>query len=204
MNPVACRGCDLLQRLPALAPGGKARCCRCNQLLAVHPSHTLDRSLALAIAAAIVVVIANVMPLMSLSVAGRTSTTTLIGGSDQMWLQESYVTAVMVAFCAVIAPALYVAFTLAVLLAVRRPPAPAWTGELMRWAGHLRPWSMNEVLLLGILVALTKIAELATVIPGIGMFAIGALVFLLPVACQHVRFARGVAAHRVGLAARPR
>ena len=180
MNPVACRGCDLLQRLPALAPGGTARCCRCNQLLAVHPSHTLDRSLALAIAAAIVVVIANVMPLMSLSAAGRTSTTTLIGGSYQMWLQESYVTAVMVAFCAVIAPALYVAFTLAVLLAIRRPPAPAWTGELMRWSGHLRPWSMNEVLLLGILVALTKIAELATVIPGIGMFATGALVFLLP------------------------
>ena len=180
MNPVACRGCDLLQRLPALAPGGKARCCRCNQLLAVHPSHTLDRSLALAIAAAIVVVIANVMPLMSLSAAGRTSTTTLIGGSYQMWLQESYVTAVMVAFCAVIAPALYVALTLAVLLAIRRPPAPAWTGELMRWSGHLRPWSMNEVLLLGILVALTKIAELATVIPGIGMFATGALVFLLP------------------------
>ena len=180
MNPVACRGCDLLQRLPALAPGGKARCCRCNQLLAVHPSHTLDRSLALAIAAAIVVVIANVMPLMSLSAAGRTSTTTLIGGSYQMWLQESYVTAVMVAFCAVIAPALYVALTLAVLLAIRRPPAPSWTGELMRWSGHLRPWSMNEVLLLGILVALTKIAELATVIPGIGMFATGALVFLLP------------------------
>jgi paraquat-inducible protein A len=180
VNPVACRGCDLLQRLPALAPGGKARCCRCNQLLAVHPSHTLDRSLALAIAAAIVVVIANVMPLMSLSAAGRTSTTTLIGGSYQMWLQESYVTAVMVAFCAVIAPALYVALTLAVLLAIRRPPAPAWTGELMRWSGHLRPWSMNEVLLLGILVALTKIAELATVIPGIGMFATGALVFLLP------------------------
>ena len=29
----------------------------------------------------------------------------------------------------------------------------------MRWADHLRPWSMNEVLLLGILVALTKIAR---------------------------------------------
>ncbi len=32
----------------------------------------------------------------------------------------------------------------------------------MRWVDRLRPWSMNEVLLLGILVALTKIAELAT------------------------------------------
>jgi len=67
-----------------------------------------------------------------------------------------------------------------VLLAVRRTPAPQWAGTLVRWAESLRPWSMNEVLLLGVLVALTKIAELATVIPGIGMYAVGTLVFLLP------------------------
>jgi paraquat-inducible protein A len=39
---------------------------------------------------------------------------------------------------------------------------------------------MNEVMLLGILVALIKIAELATVDPGIGMYAVGALVLLFP------------------------
>jgi len=38
--------------------------------------------------------------------------------------------------------------------------------------------SMNEVMILGILVALIKIAELATVEPGIGMYAVGALVGL--------------------------
>jgi paraquat-inducible protein A len=50
----------------------------------------------------------------------------------------------------------------------------------MRMADRLRPWSMNEVLLLGILVALTKIAELADVIPGEGLFAVVGLVVLLP------------------------
>ena len=39
---------------------------------------------------------------------------------------------------------------------------------------------MNEVLLLGMLVALTKIAQLATVVPGAGMYAVGTLVLLLP------------------------
>ena len=38
----------------------------------------------------------------------------------------------------------------------------------------MQPWSMNEVMLLGILVALIKIAQLADVIPGIGMYAVGA------------------------------
>jgi len=163
-----------------LHPGGKAYCGRCRQLLATHPHHALDRSLALAIACAIVVVVANVSPLMTLSAAGRSATTTLIGGAYEMWLQGSEVTAAIVGFCAVLAPALYVASMLCVLAAVQRAPAPSWAGTLMRFADRLRPWSMSEVLLLGILVALTKIAELATVEPGIGMFAVGALVLLLP------------------------
>jgi paraquat-inducible protein A len=44
----------------------------------------------------------------------------------------------------------------------------------------MNPWSMNEVMMLGILVALIKIAELATVIPGVGMYAVGVLILLLP------------------------
>jgi len=42
----------------------------------------------------------------------------------------------------------------------------------------MSPWSMNEVMILGILVALIKIAELATVEPGIALYALGALVVL--------------------------
>src|SRR4030095_7540095 len=68
---------------------------------------------------------------------------------------------------------------LTVLLAVRRPPAPRWVGELLRWAAFMQPWSMVEVMILGILIALIKIAELALVDPGIGMYAVGALVVLL-------------------------
>lgn len=180
MQHVACRGCDLLQRVPPLAPGAKARCVRCNQLVAYRAADPLDRPLALAIAAAITLVIANTSELMSLSAAGRVASTTLAGGSLAMWEQGNEVTAVVVGMCAVVAPIVYVALLLAVLIAVRRPPAPAWVGDLMRWVERVRPWSMNEVLLLGILVALTKIAQLATVSVGPGMFAVGALVLLLP------------------------
>jgi paraquat-inducible protein A len=67
-----------------------------------------------------------------------------------------------------------------VLIAVRRAPAPHWVAELMRWAEVMQPWSMNEVMLLGVLVSLTKIAELATVTPDLGMFALGGLIALLP------------------------
>jgi len=178
METVACPDCDLLQRIPPLPPRGKARCPRCGEILAVGPTDSLERALALTITAAIVFIVANTTPLMRISAVGRHASTTIVGGAYQMWAQGQVVTAMIVAFCAVLAPAAYILFMLTVLFAVRRPHVPQWVGELLRWADHMQPWSMNEVMMLGILVALIKIAELATVDPGIGMYAVGGLVVL--------------------------
>jgi len=179
MEAIACRDCDLLQNIPSLPPGGKARCARCGETLAERQADPLHRPLVFTIAATIAFIIANTMPLMGLSAVGREASTTIFGGALEMWDQGSQITAVAVAFCAVIAPAGHLAFLLTVLLAVRRPPAPRWVGEMLRTAHFFEPWSMTEVMMLGILVALFKIAQLATVIPGIGMFAAGAFIFLL-------------------------
>lgn len=175
----ACSHCDLLQRIPPLPLGAKARCVRCGETLASAPHDPIDRPLALALASAVVFVIANTTPLLGLSVAGRSASTTLLGGAQQMWLQGQPLTALVVALCSVVAPAIYIVFMLTVLLALRRPPAPHWVGVLLRWAQAVQPWSMNEVMMLGILVALVKIAELATVIPGVGMYSVFVLILLL-------------------------
>jgi paraquat-inducible protein A len=180
LETVACPACDLLQRIPPLPLRGKASCPRCGQTLASRPSDPLDRPLALTLAAGVALIVANTAPLMALSAVGRQASTSIIGGTLEMWAQGRELTAVIVAFCVVIAPASYILFMLTVLLAARRPPARHWIAELLRWADFMRPWSMIEVMILGILVALIKIAELATVIPGIGMYAVGALVVLLP------------------------
>ena len=180
METVACPECDLLQHLPELPSGGKARCPRCGWVVASRSADPLDRPLALTLTALIALIVANTAPLMDLSAVGLHASTTIIGGAYEMWVQGQEVTAVIVMFCAVIAPAGYLLFMLTVLLAVRRPPAPQWVGEMLRWADSMRPWSMNEVMLLGILVALIKIAELATVEAGAGMYAVGALVLLFP------------------------
>lgn len=180
METVACPDCDLLQNIPELPPGGKARCSRCACTIATRMAEPIDLPLALTVTAAIAFIIANTASLMSLSAVGRHASTTIIGGAYDMWFQGETITAVIVAFCAVIAPAGYILFMLTVLLAVRRPPAPQWVSEMLRGAEFMRLWSMNEVMMLGILVALIKIAELASVEAGIGMYAVGALVILFP------------------------
>ena len=177
---VACPDCDMLQQVPPLTPGAKARCAQCGYLLAKQPSASRDLTLALTVAALICFGIANAMPLMDLSVIGRSSSTTVAGGAYVMWFEGEPITAVLVAFCAVIAPGGYLLFMLALLLAARRSPIPQWVGELLRWANHFQIWSMLEVMMLGILVSLVKIAEVAAVAAGIGMYAVFALMVLIP------------------------
>ena len=180
METVACPDCDLLQNIPELPPGGKARCPRCGFTVASRSVNPVDLPLALTVTGLILLIVANTSPLMSLSAVGRYASTTIIGGAYEMWVEGQEITAAIVAFCAVIAPAGYILFMLTVLLAARRPPAPEWVGEMMRGAEFMQPWSMNEVMMLGILVALIKIAELASVEAGIGMYAVGGLVILFP------------------------
>lgn len=180
MELMACPGCDLLQRVPALSAGERAVCTRCAHALAKQTTNSLERCLALTVAAGILLLLANLTPLMTLVAVGRSSSTTILGGAFEMWREGQHITSVIVAFCAVIAPAGFVLGMLALLLAARRTPTPHWTAEVLRWTGYLQVWSLHEVMMLGILVALVKIAELADVNAGVGIFCIGALALLFP------------------------
>ncbi len=178
-NIIACPDCDLLQRVPELPDGAAAHCRRCDHTIALNRPESLENTLALTVAAAIAFLVANVSPLMELSVSGRQTHTTILGGAQEMWLRGEPLTAALVAFCTVFAPAVHISIMLTIILASRQTPIPSWVGKLLRWSEWHQTWAMVEVMMLGILVALIKIAEMATVIPGIGMFAAGALVLLV-------------------------
>jgi len=81
---IACHECDLLQRETALASGGTARCRRCGATLYRRPPASVDRSLALTLAAMVLFVVANTFPIVGLSVNGTLVETTLFGDLDQL------------------------------------------------------------------------------------------------------------------------
>ena len=200
----ACPDCDLLQQVPEPPPGARAACVRCGHVLRVGVVDGFDKPLALSVTTLIVLLIANLTPMMGLTVVGRHASTTIAGGCVDMWLAGERITAVVVAFCALIAPVAYILLIGVVLVLVRRPPAPTWAGEVLRWAQSMQPWAMLEVMMLGVLVALVKIAELATVQAGIGMYAIFAAMLLFPAIAasldperlwQRIRWADGELPH---------
>jgi paraquat-inducible protein A len=171
--------CDLLQRMPEIAAGGSARCPRCDRELRRRRNDSLNRTLALTVAAAVLYLIANSVPMLGLTIVGRAASTTVFGGALHLWDEGSATVAILVLFTAIIAPALQIGFMLAILIGSQREQPPRWVGSLLRHFPATRTWSMIEVMLLGVLVALIKIADYATVIPGVALFMLGGLVFLL-------------------------
>jgi paraquat-inducible protein A len=96
-----------------------------------------------------------------------------------LWRDGPRIVGVLVLLTAVVAPALQIAFMLGIVLGAERMRPPRWVATLLRHHPATRTWSMIEVMLLGVLVALIKIADYATVVPGVALFTLGALVFLL-------------------------
>jgi len=176
---IACPHCDLVQRLPHLAPGASARCPRCDRELWRRREDSLNRTLALTVAAAVLYVVANSVPMLGLTVVGRQAATTVLGGALHLWNNGPRIIAVLMLFTAIIAPALQIGFMLGIVLGALRERPPRWVASLLRHHPATRTWSMIEVMMLGVLVALIKIADYATVIPGMALFVLWVLVFLL-------------------------
>jgi paraquat-inducible protein A len=176
---VACPHCDLLQHMPEIMPGASVRCPRCDKELWRHREDSFNRTFALTLAALVLYIVANTVPMLGLNAVGHQASTTVVGGAEQLWNNGQQIVAVLVLFVAVISPALQIGFILLILIGCLGERTPFWVGMLLRHINLTRTWSMIEVMLLGVLVALTKIADYATVIPGIALFCLFALVFLL-------------------------
>jgi paraquat-inducible protein A len=181
-NLVACRECDLLQRKVPLDKGGTAHCARCGaELFRYHPEG-LDRTLALFIAAAIAFVIANIYPVMELDAKGMDTSATIFDTVRELYEHGMTSVAVLVFITAIVAPALELGLLIFMLATLRLGYVPRTLPFAFRIAHGTQQWGMLEVFLLGALVALVKLKDIATVIPDIALYATGVFVLLLAAA----------------------
>ncbi len=176
---IACHECDLLHRVKPLPEKTKARCTRCGSLLYVHYPETVDRTLACAITGLVLLVIANVYPFLSLESQGTVLETTLITGALILSEQNMAGLAMLVLFTSLLIPCVLLGALVYVLWPMKRGHRLPVSRRIFRLALTLRPWSMTEVFLLGILVSVVKLARMATIIPGTALFSFLALVFVL-------------------------
>jgi paraquat-inducible protein A len=176
---IVCEHCDALYRRRPLARGETARCRRCDAVLYRHQRLGVDAMLALSLAALVVMLIANVSPIVYVETGGVTDATTLWGAIVSSWHEHIGVVAVLAALTLFFFPLLQLlllAWVFAFLRAGRRPPGFVAAMLALR---RLHPWGMIEVLLLGLLVAVVKLSTVFEVAPGIGLWAFAVLTVLV-------------------------
>lgn len=157
----------------------RVRCVRCRAELYRTNDRRLDYAIALALTGLMLLILANVYPLVSLTVNGTTRVTTLIGAAQAMFGQGYVSIALLVLFTAVLVPLTQILTFLYVLVPLARGRRAPGDGLLFRLLVALRPWGMVEVFMLGAVVALVKLSAQAEVSPQVSLIAYGLLMFAI-------------------------
>lgn len=103
-----------------------------------------------------------------MSVQGMVQQASLLDAIFITWRQDHWVVAIMTGMAGFALPMLQLSVLLWVLGPLSRGREPLGFRTAMRLLGFLRPWCMVPVFLLGVLVAVVKLAGMAAVTPGIG------------------------------------
>ncbi len=177
---IVCTHCDTVHERVPVQGAGLARCVRCDTELYRHSRFSPREWQALVLAVFILFLIANLFPVVHLSMAGKTVALTFPKALLLIWQQGYWGLSVMAGLVGFWLPLFQLIFQFWALgLIAREKPLPADFGVGLRALSHLEHWSMTAVLFLGLIVAIVKFAGIGHLTVAPGLYAFFALTFLL-------------------------
>ena len=179
---VACLECDFLHRIKSLPTGGKAFCVRCGSFLYKNIPNSVDKALALFIAAFILFILANVFPFVSLKLGGSIEENIMISGALAFFRYGMGELGVLVFITSFILPFLVITGMLYVLLPIKFGYHPWKMAKVLSTIQRIKTWNLLWVFMLGVLISYVKLLDIATVIPGVALFSFAVLLIVLTAA----------------------
>ena len=186
---IACEECDALHRRSSVdgvgedtddvVPSGRHyECRRCGATLGLARHATFDLPLSLAVGGLVMLLIAHTNNILVLDIQGQFRSTTLWEAAWTLYDEGAWFMAVLVLLTTLLNPLVELAAVAWVLLPLRAGQLAPGFDIALRAMQAVRPWVMVEVFMLGVLVAFVKLNGLASVIPGPGLWAFGAVMLL--------------------------
>jgi len=177
---LCCPTCGLTLQVEAPAQGQRAECPRCASTVLHGPHGSLQLTAALAVAALILYVPANVYPILRMHFYGGYTESTVWDGVVSLAESGQYFVALIVFLASIVIPVFKLAGLLYLVCAARFGLGRRLRGRtrIYRFIDVVGPWAMLDVFLLAVLVALVKLGQIATILPGPGLIAFTAVVVL--------------------------
>ena len=183
----SCHDCSLLARVPGGHGHVAARCPRCGARLHARRTNSIHRTWALVISAAILYVPANLLPVMTVTSLGKTQSDTILSGVIYLLNHGMWPLALVVFVASVAVPLLKLAVLSSLLVSVQLR-STRWLVDrtrLYRITELVGRWSMVDIYVVTILVALVQLGALATIEAQMGAVYFGSVVVLTMLAAEN-------------------
>lgn len=173
-----CHTCNLVSK--AQRDSHEQTCSRCGSHLHARKPNSVSRAWALLIAGYILYIPANVMPIMHTGSLFGTQSDTIMSGIVYLWNSGSWHLALIVFIASILVPSAKLLAMTFLLVSVQRRSTwdPMQRTRMYRIVELVGRWSMLDIFVVAILVALVQLQALATIRAGLGAVAFGAVVVL--------------------------
>ncbi len=186
MHKIACHECDLVHDIPPMPERAAARCVRCGSILFRSRKNSIDRTLAWTLAGLVLYGIAVSYPFLTMKSGSIAQQTSLLSGVEQLYNQKNVALATLVLLTVVLLPLIQLLSLVYIFIPLKFNLRGRFAIPVFRLLGQIRPWSMMEIYMLGILVSIVKLAKMATIVPGLAVIAFSLLIFVLTFALSAV------------------
>lgn len=180
-----CHDCGLLCRLGGHGAAAPA-CPRCGAAVHARKPRSLERTWAFVIAAVVCYLPANVLPIMKITSLGRAQADTIMSGVVYLLTHGMWPLALVVFTASIFVPILKLVILVSLLVSVQRGSSwrPVERTRLYRLTEAIGRWSMVDIFVVTILVALVRLGNLATVEAELGAVFFGSVVVLTMLAAE--------------------
>ncbi len=185
-HQIACHECDLIHNIPVMPARAAACCVRCGSVLLQTKVNSIDRTLAWTIAGLVLYAVAVSFPFLAMKNGPIGNETGLLSGIQQLTNQGIIPLAVLVLLTCLLIPLIQMLSLLYIFIPMKLNIRVKFAIPVFRLFKHVKPWSMMEIYMLGILVSIVKLGEMATIVPGLAVIAFSLLIFVLNFALSSV------------------
>lgn len=158
-NITACPDCDLLVQIARPTFGHKLKCPRCQKTLDKPIKNSIVNTLALSLAGLLIYFPAVLLPILTMNIMGISGSCSVVEGVIIFYKTGYVFTAFILLFSSMIFPLLLLMATTSISLCLYMNKKPLWLAKVLRFYDHVTEWAMVEIYLLGIIIAIIKMAN---------------------------------------------
>ena len=179
-NLAACHTCF------KLAPATTTQCPRCGSTMHLRKNASIQRTLALLVTASLLYIPANLYPVMYTDALGSNEASTIMGGVVLLINLGSAPVALVIFIFSVMVPSAKLMAMFYLVWSVERNSSldPRQRSILYRVVEFIGKWSMVDIFVVTILVALVQLGGLLVILPGIAAVSFAGVVIITVIAAE--------------------